>query len=175
MGVGGAKELTSGGKWVIVAQPSRLGEGDDSEDGRKELEVFLGEYFHTLDGKGRVVMPSSFRRRLEEGCVITKGQDGQLVIFPVGVFNQKAEEVLGQVQDKGGRRFSRTVFGGADLQTPDKTGRVLVKPDLRQYAGVELSSEIAVVGVFDHVELWEKDQWLADKEAGDELYLDQED
>ena len=136
--------------------------------------MFLGEYFHTLDGKGRVVMPSSFRRRLEDGCVITKGQDGQLVIFPVDQFEKLASEVLGQPQNKDGRRFSRTVFGGADLQTPDKTGRVLVKPDLREYATVELSNEIAVVGVFDHIELWEKDRWLSDRAAGDEIYLEEE-
>jgi MraZ protein len=137
--------------------------------------VFLGEYFHTLDGKGRVVMPSSFRRRLEDGCVVTKGQDGQLVIFSVEDFEAKAAEVMERPQNRGGRRISRTVFGGADLQTLDKSGRVLVKPDLRDFAGVELSSEIAVVGVFDHVELWEKSSYLSDREAGDESYRDEED
>lgn len=136
--------------------------------------MFLGEYFHTLDGKGRVVMPSSFRRRLEDGCVVAKGQDGQLVVFPAEDFRKKAREVMGRPQDRGGRRFSRTLFGGADLQTLDKTGRVLVKPDLRDFAGVGLSTEIAVVGVYDHVELWEKDGYLSDRETGDEVYLDEE-
>lgn len=149
--------------------------GCENEDGRKRSEVFLGEYFHTLDGKGRVVMPSSFRRRLEDGCVVTKGQDGQLVIFPVDDFEKKASEVIVRPQDRGGRRFSRTVFGGADLQVLDKSGRVLVKPDLRDFAGVELSNEIAVVGVFDHVELWQKTVYLSDRETGDEIYLDEED
>lgn len=119
-------------------------------------------------------MPSTFRRVLEEGCVVTKGQDGQLVIFSVEDFQKKAAEVMQQPQDKTGRRVSRTVFGGADMQTPDKSGRVLVKPELRDYAGLETSSEIAVVGVFDHVELWEKDRYLTDRSSGDELYLDEE-
>ncbi len=145
--------------------------GFDGEDGRERSEVFLGEYFHSLDGKGRVVMPSSFRRRLEDGCVVTKGQDGQLVIFSAEDFEKKASEVIERPQDRRGRRFSRTVFGGADLQTLDKSGRVLVKPDLREFANVETATEIAVVGVFDHVELWKKEVYLADRETGDETYL----
>lgn len=136
--------------------------------------MFLGDYFHTLDGKGRVVMPSSFRSSLEDGCVVTKGQDGQLVIFSVEDFQKKAAEVMQQPQDKTGRRVSRTVFGGADMQTPDKSGRVLVKPELREYAHLEPSTEIAVVGVFDHIELWEKDRYLGERESGDELYLEEE-
>ena len=149
--------------------------GTDSDDERKRAEVFLGEYFHSLDDKGRVVMPSGFRRRLEDGCVITKGQDGQLVIFAADDFEQKAAEVMERPQDKAGRRFSRTLFAGADLQNPDKSGRVLVKPDLRDFARLETGTEIAVLGLFDHIELWEKDQHLADKASSDQIYLDEED
>ena len=137
--------------------------------------MFLGEYFHSLDGKGRVVMPSGFRRRLEDGCVITKGQDGQLVLFPADDFEQKATEVIEQRQGRANRRFSRTLFAGADMQTPDKAGRVLVKPDLRQFASLEPGTEIAVLGVYDHVELWEKDRYLSERETGDQAYLDEED
>jgi len=136
--------------------------------------VFLGEYFHSLDGKGRVVMPSGFRRRLEDGCVITKGQDGQLVIFAADDFEQKAAEVMERPQDKSGRRFSRTMFAGADLQSPDKSGRVLVKPDLRDFAGLQTGTEVAVLGLFDHIELWEKERHLSDKASGDESYLEEE-
>ncbi len=148
--------------------------GFDGEDGRERSEVFLGEYFHSLDGKGRVVMPSSFRRRLEDGCVVSKGQDGQLVIFSAANFEKKASEVIELPQDLDGRRFSRTVFGGADLQTLDKSGRVLVKPDLREFADIETATEIAVVGVFDHVELWRKEVYVTDRETGDASYLDEE-
>jgi len=136
--------------------------------------VFLGEYFHSLDGKGRVVMPSGFRRRLEDGCVITKGQDGQLLIFAADDFETKATEVTERLQDKEGRRFSRTIFAGADLQTPDKSGRVLVKPDLREFAKLETGTEIAVLGLFDHIEVWEKERHLQEKASGDESYIDQE-
>lgn len=119
-------------------------------------------------------MPSSFRRRLEDGCVITKGQDGQLVIFAADDFEQKAAEVIDRPQDRSGRRFARTLFAGADLQSPDKSGRVLVKPDLREFASLEPGHEIAVLGLFDHIELWEKDRHLEEKASGDESYIDEE-
>ncbi len=136
--------------------------------------MFLGEYFHSLDGKSRVVMPSGFRRRLEDGCVLTKGQDRQLVLFPTGEFEARAAEVTEMEQNRIGRRFSRTVFSGADLQTLDKSGRVLIKPDLRDFADLETGSEIAVIGVFDHVELWNKTLYLEDRATGDQTYLEED-
>ena len=164
--------MTSGVKWVIVASNP---DGWDWQVRRTErAEVFLGEYFHSFDDKGRVVMPSNFRRPLENGCVVAKGQDKQLVIFAVEDFEKRAGEVVERPQDKHGRRFSRTVFGGADLQSLDKSGRVLVKPDLRQFAELITGHEIAVVGVFDHIELWEKGTYLSDRSKGDEVYLDEE-
>ncbi len=137
--------------------------------------MFLGEYFHSLDDKGRVVLPSSFRRELEDGCVVAKGRDGQLMIHSVDVFQQMAADVIGRPQDRGGRRFSRTVFAGADRQELDKSGRVLVKPDLREFAGLAPGTEIAVLGVFDHIELWDKERYLEDRATGDESYVDEED
>jgi MraZ protein len=165
----------SGDLWPLGGGTAPSKGGTDSDDERKRAEVFLGEYFHSLDGKGRVVMPSGFRRRLEEGCVITKGQDGQLVIWAADDFEKKASEVIDRPQDKGGRRFSRTLFAAADLQTPDKSGRVLVKPELRNFARLEPGNEIAVLGLFDHIELWDKDRHLADRASSDEMYLDEED
>jgi MraZ protein len=164
-------------KWGKVGHSGAQGPrgGSASADGRKREEVFLGEFFHSLDGKGRVVLPSAFRRRLEAGCVVAKGQDGQLVIFSVDDFEAKAAEVIEKPQNRSGRRFSRTVFGGADHQELDKSGRLLVKPDLRQFASLEGSTEIAVVGVFDHVELWNRDRYLTDRATGDESYLEEDD
>jgi len=136
--------------------------------------VFLGEYFHSLDGKSRVVMPSGFRRDLEDGCVVTKGQDRQLVLFATSEFEARAAEVNEMQQNRSGRRFSRTVFSGADLQTLDKSGRVLIKPDLRDFADLETGTEIAVIGVYDHVELWNKTLYLEDRAAGDQSYLEED-
>jgi MraZ protein len=136
--------------------------------------VFLGEYFHSLDEKGRVVMPSGFRSRLAQGCVVAKGQDGQLLLFPPEEFEARAAEVRGRHQDRAGRRFSRTVFSGADLQTLDKSGRVLIKPELRRYASLGAATEIAVIGVYDHVELWNRELFETDREAGDQSYLEED-
>ena len=136
--------------------------------------MFLGEYFHSLDGKSRVVMPSGFRRDLEDGCVVTKGQDRQLILFPSGEFEARAAEVTEMQQNRSGRRFSRTVFSGADLQALDKSGRVLIKPDLRDFADLETGTEIAVIGVYDHVELWNKTLYLEDRAAGDQSYLEED-
>jgi len=119
-------------------------------------------------------MPSGFRRPLESGCVVAKGQDGQLVIFSLDDFQKRAADVVARPQDRGGRRFSRTVFGGADLQSLDKSGRVLVKSDLRSFADLTTGNEIVVVGVFDHIELWEKETYLSDRNTGDELYIEEE-
>ncbi|MGH8913570.1 MAG: division/cell wall cluster transcriptional repressor MraZ [Acidimicrobiia bacterium] len=144
------------------------------ENGRRRAEVFLGEYFHSLDEKGRVVMPSGFRRRLEDGCVLAKGQDGQLLLFPPDEFEARAAEVRERPQNRNGRRFSRTVFSGADLQSVDKSGRVLIKPELRKFAELNLATEVAVIGVYDHVELWNKERFIADRDAGDESYLEED-
>lgn len=137
--------------------------------------MFLGEFFHSLDDKGRVVMPSGFRPRLEDGCVVAKGQDGQLVIFSADDFQARAGDVLERPQNRSGRRFSRTVFAGADLQALDKSGRVLVKPDLRSFANLEAGSEIAVIGVFDHVELWNKGTYEEERADADQTYREEDD
>jgi MraZ protein len=137
--------------------------------------VFLGEYAHSLDEKGRVVLPSSFRQALSDGCVLTKGRDGQLMIYTVDVFQRMADEVITQPQDRGGRRVSRTVFAGADHQDLDKSGRVLVKPDLREFAGLVPGTEISVLGVYDHIELWDSARYQTERAAGDESYVDEED
>ncbi|MEX1038496.1 MAG: division/cell wall cluster transcriptional repressor MraZ [Acidimicrobiia bacterium] len=137
--------------------------------------MFLGEYFHSLDEKGRVVMPSSFRDELKAGCVVTKGQDGQLLIYTPEEFQKRAEEVLAeQPKNRSGRRFARTVFAGADSVDVLAGGRVKLNGDLRQFATLEPSSEVVVLGVLDHIEVWNKDRYLADRETGDEVYLEED-
>jgi MraZ protein len=136
--------------------------------------VFLGEYFHSLDEKGRVVMPSTFRRPLDEGCVVTKGQDGQLLVYPPDDFRKLAEEVVSErPRNSSGRRFNRTVFAAADSAKLNAGGRVGLKGDLREYAGLEPNTEVALIGVLDHIEVWNKDKYLADRAMGDEVYLEE--
>jgi MraZ protein len=138
-------------------------------------EVFLGEYFHSLDEKGRVVMPSSFRDELKMGCVVIKGQDGQLLLYTPEEFQKRAEEVLAE-QPKGpaGRRFARTVFAGADRVDVLAGGRVKLNNDLRTFADLDRSTEVVVLGVLDHIEVWNKDEYLTDRATGDEIYLEKD-
>ncbi|MFO7549438.1 MAG: division/cell wall cluster transcriptional repressor MraZ [Acidimicrobiia bacterium] len=137
--------------------------------------MFLGEDVHTLDGKGRVVMPSRFRERLTDSCIVTKGQDGQLVVFPRATWEQKAADAMHRPQNRAGRQFARTFFASADEQSLDKTGRLLVKPELRGYASLESGSEVVVLGVYDHVELWNVSSYESDRAAGDEAFLEDDD
>lgn len=137
--------------------------------------MFLGEYFHSLDEKGRVVMPSSFRDDLKAGCVVTKGQDGQLLLYTPDEFRKRATEVLAeQPKNRSGRRFARTVFAGADSVDVLAGGRVKLNGDLREFATLEPSTEVVVLGVLDHIEVWNKDRYLADRETGDEVYLEED-
>lgn len=136
--------------------------------------MFLGEDTHTLDTKGRIVMPSRFRDDLSSGCIVLKGQDGHLMIYPSEVWRERAAEIMQQPQNRAGRRFSRTFFSGADEQQLDKSGRLLIKPDLREFAGLEPGADVAVLGVYDHVELWNRDSYETERELGDELYVTEE-
>lgn len=135
--------------------------------------MFLGEDRHNVDSKGRLVLPSRYRSQLsEQGCVITKGQDGHLMVFPTTVYQEKADEALAMPNDKAGRRYRRTLFGGADQQVPDTSGRLLLRSDLREYAGLETGEAVAVVGVFDHIELWNAPRFDSERQIGDAAYLD---
>lgn len=136
--------------------------------------MFLGEDVHTLDPKGRVVMPSRFRERLTDACIVTKGQDGQLVVFPRATWERKAADAMERPQNRAGRQFARTFFASADEQSLDKAGRLLVKPELRTYASLESGSDVVVLGVYDHVELWNASSYEADRAAGDQAFLEED-
>jgi MraZ protein len=137
--------------------------------------VFLGEDRHNVDGKGRLVLPSRYRSQLsEQGCVIAKGQDRHLMVFPTKVYEEKAAEALAMPNTKAGRRHRRTMFGGAEQQVPDSSGRLLLRSDLRNYADLEVGEAVAVVGVFDHIELWNAARYDEEREKGDAAYLDED-
>lgn len=137
--------------------------------------MFLGEDRHSVDGKGRLVLPSRYRSQLtEQGCVITKGQDRHLMVLPTAVYKAKAEEALARPNDRASRRYRRAFFGGADQQNPDSSGRLLLRADLREYAELETGSPVVVVGVYDHIELWNADRYEAERLKGDAAYRDED-
>jgi len=135
--------------------------------------VFLGEHFHTLDEKGRLVLPAKFRSLLSGGCVVTRGRDANLVVFPSELFETQAQAVRERLeQGRVGRAEARTFFGGADAIEPDKQGRLTLRAELREYAS--LVKDVVVVGMGDRCEVWASDRFLSARELGTRMYLEEE-
>lgn len=120
--------------------------------------VFMGEYRHSLDTKGRVIIPAKFREDLGERCVITRGLDQCLFIYPLAEW-ATMESKLRQLPltQRDARAFVRFFFSGATDVELDKQGRVMVPSNLREYAS--LSKDVVVIGVSSRVELWSKEIW----------------
>ena len=122
--------------------------------------MFLGTHFPKVDDKGRFVLPAKFRDELGDGLVISKGQERCLSIWTVEEFQRQAQAAMsGPSTLKGIRDFQRTFAAGASEEAPDKQGRVTIPPVLRNYAG--LDKEIAVIGAFNRVEVWDLAAWVA--------------
>ncbi len=120
--------------------------------------VFIGEYQHILDPKGRVIMPSKFREDLGERFVVTKGLDNCLFVYPQNEW-QELERKLRTLPltSKDARAFTRFFFSGATECELDKQGRILIPANLREYAGLE--KDLAIIGVSSRVEIWSKEKW----------------
>ena len=120
--------------------------------------MFLGEYTHNIDQKGRLIIPSKFREGLGDQFVITKGLDGCLFLFPNDKWLQ-FEDKLRQlpISNKAVRTFVRFFTAGGADGTIDKQGRSLIPANLRDYA--QLEKEVVIIGVPDRVEIWSKDNW----------------
>jgi len=135
--------------------------------------VFLGEYQHTIDDKGRLVMPSKFRHHLADGVVVTKGHERCVYVYPPDRWEDVLER-MGRlsIDNRDHRAYMRVVFGSASDQPLDRQGRVALPQALRSYAGLE--RDVTVVGVADHLEIWDAAKWAAISEASDAAYADLE-
>lgn len=120
--------------------------------------MLIGEYRHTLDPKGRVNMPARLREELGDSFVITKGLDNCLCIYRMAEWEKLAEQTAKLPTSKA-RAIQRFIFAGATEVQPDKQGRVLIAPNLRDYAG--LAEEVAIIGVSTRVEIWDAARWDA--------------
>jgi MraZ protein len=131
--------------------------------------LFLGEYQHTVDEKGRIVMPSRFRDRLDDGVVVTKGQERCLYVFPADRWEQEVEKVSRLPRtNRTNRNYARSFFGSAIDQQTDKQGRLQLPQTLRTYAGID--KDVVIVGVSDRLEIWDTAAWEALSEEADQLY-----
>ncbi len=120
--------------------------------------MFMGEYRHSIDHKGRIAIPAKFRSKLAEGCVITRGLDYSLFIYTHQEWSKLAKKLsqlpIGQAD---ARAFARLMFSGASDLELDKQGRVVIPVYLREYAG--LKNEIVICGLFNRIEIWDQEKW----------------
>jgi MraZ protein len=124
--------------------------------------MFLGEFSHSFDDKGRLTIPAKFRDELAGGVVVTRGIDRCLFVFPRPVWDVLAERIAKlPLSERNARNFGRLMFSGAADFVPDRQGRVLVPQGLREYAG--LDSEAVVIGLYDRLEIWNPAQWASVK------------
>ena len=134
--------------------------------------MFLGEYQHSLDAKGRVILPAKFRDQLEGGAFITKG-DGCLFVYTPEEFEAVATQMREQAKlNRVRREAARTFFAGAIEIQPDKQGRVAIPQHLREYA--RFDRDVTVAGVFSRIEIWDSAAWRDRERAGDEALSDTE-
>jgi MraZ protein len=120
--------------------------------------MFLGTHEPRLDDKGRLVLPAKFRDGLEQGIVMTKGQDRSLVLWPMAEFSAYADRLREASRtDARVRSYLRVFFSSAFDQVPDKQGRITLPTSLRDYAG--LDRELVVVGADTTIEVWDANTW----------------
>jgi MraZ protein len=126
--------------------------------------MFMGEFTHAIDDKGRLTIPAKFREELAYGAVITRGYDKYLVLYSADAFKRLTAraETLSPTNPEH-RALLRLTFSGASEAVPDRQGRVLVPPYLRDYAGID--SECVIVGVGHAIEIWSKDSWAQQLQA----------
>ena len=137
--------------WGKVGQSGAIRHGS-------EALVFLGEFQHSVDTKGRLAIPARFRSKIERGAVLTRGVDTCLYVYPLETWEQKARELDAAILDPRQRLMvERRFFGMAFECELDAQGRIVVPARYRQYAG--LNGEAVVLGARDRFEIWSPAEW----------------
>ena len=115
--------------------------------------MLMGTYSHSLDAKGRLIIPAQFRKNLGENFILTKSPDKCLAIYSEEEWHKQIEATnsLPRLTNEAARRFRRIYFGNSTSAELDKQGMILIPANLRSYAG--LSKDVTLVGVTDHVEI----------------------
>lgn len=137
--------------------------------------MFLGEFEHTIDGKGRLTIPAKFRDELAGGVVVTRGLDGCLWAYSRSEWERLAEKISQlPTTNPNARNFARFMFSSAFDSIPDRQGRVLVPQNLRDYASI--GNETVIIGVMNRVEIWSPEKWgmvLTEVESDPEAFVSQ--
>lgn len=133
--------------------------------------MFMGEYNHTLDPKGRLIIPSRFREALGDKFVITKGLDGCLFAYDNTEWSAFEEKLKAMpISKKDIRMFVRHFLAGAAEVEVDKQGRILIPAKLREFA--DLTKDAVLVGAAGHIEIWSEERWTSLEEEAEESMED---
>ncbi len=129
--------------------------------------MLIGEYSHTIDNKGRMIVPAKFRIELGERFIVTKGFDGCLYGYSIEEWNKIEEKIktLPLITGKDARNFTRFFFSSAIECELDAQGRILISAGLREYAS--LIKDVVVIGVSARIEIWSKEKWESYNEMQD--------
>ena len=120
--------------------------------------MFIGEYSHTIDDKGRLALPVKFRKELLRGAVVTRGLDHCLVIYTAGEWEKLATRLSNlPMASANTRAFSRLMLAGAMDVEPDAQGRVIIPDYLRKYA--DIGKKAVVAGLYNRLEIWDQVKW----------------
>ncbi len=129
--------------------------------------MFFGEFEYKIDEKGRVPIPPRFRRELKEGVVLTPGVERCITAYPLSEWKKLAATLTtGSVTRSKSRRLNRAIFATAFSLNIDGQGRIALPIPIRQYAGIE--DEVVIAGANNYLELWNKEQWEAEKAISQE-------
>ena len=132
-------------------------------------EFFVGQYEHSLDAKGRIVLPASFRGAFEHSGFLIKGSEACLALMTPGQFGDLAREMSGRskVGDASQRAAKRSFGAGAARVVPDKQGRIAIPEELRNFAG--LQRDCMIIGSIDEVEIWDAARWSEINDQGESV------
>lgn len=120
--------------------------------------MFIGEYSHNLDDKGRMAIPAKFRRELSKGAVVTRGLDNCLFLYTKTEWAKLAEKLAAlPISQSNSRAFARLMLAGAMDVELDKQGRVILPEYLRKFAGI--NKNLVVAGLYSRLEIWDEEKW----------------
>ena len=131
--------------------------------------MFVSHYRHSLDPKGRVILPAKFRGELEEGAFMALSLDGCLSVYP-GDEWERVSTKMQELMARGGaeRQAARAFFAGAAEVTPDRQGRIQIPANLRDFAALSPEREVIVAGMYSKVEIWDSERWAEQQVAGEQ-------
>ncbi|OGY78360.1 MAG: cell division/cell wall cluster transcriptional repressor MraZ [Candidatus Kerfeldbacteria bacterium RIFCSPHIGHO2_02_FULL_42_14] len=133
--------------------------------------MFIGEYAHNLDEKGRLAIPAKFREILRKGAIVTRGLDNCLFVYTQGEWEKLANKLANlPISQAKSRAFARLMLAGAMDVEMDKQGRVVIPEYLRTYASIK--KKVVVAGLYNRLEIWDENTWQryknnTEKESGD--------